>query len=60
MDLRCPMERSEQVFIVLKRAGVPVEFVRYPDESHNHAAGGQPKHRVDRLERILAWLGRYL
>lgn len=54
------MEQSEQVFIVLKRAGVPVEFVRYPDESHNHAAGGQPKHRVDRLERILAWLGRYL
>jgi len=60
MDLRCPMEQSEQVFIVLKRAGVPVEFVRYPDESHNHAVGGQPKHRIDRLERILAWLGRYL
>jgi dipeptidyl aminopeptidase/acylaminoacyl peptidase len=39
---------------------LPVEFVRYPDESHNHAVGGQPKHRVDRLERILAWLKRYL
>jgi dipeptidyl aminopeptidase/acylaminoacyl peptidase len=60
MDLRCPMEQSEQAFIVLKRAGVPIEFVRYPDESHNHAVGGQPKHRVDRLERILAWLDRYL
>lgn len=60
MDLRCPMEQSEQAFIVLKRAGVPVEFVRYPDESHNHAVGGQPKHRTDRLGRILAFLGAYL
>lgn len=60
MDLRCPMEQSEQVFIILKRKGVPVEFVRYPDESHNHAVGGQPKHRTDRLERIVAWLQRYV
>jgi dipeptidyl aminopeptidase/acylaminoacyl peptidase len=60
MDLRCPMEQSEQAFIVLKRAGVPVEFVRYPDESHNHAVGGQPKHRSDRLTRILAWLKEYV
>ena len=54
------MEQSEQLFIALKRAEVPTEFVRYPDESHNHAVGGQPKHRIDRLERILAWLDRYL
>lgn len=59
-DLRCPMEQSEQVFIVLKRAGAPVEFVRYPDESHNHAVAGQPRHRTDRLERIVAWLERYV
>ncbi|HET8627274.1 MAG TPA: S9 family peptidase [Thermomicrobiales bacterium] len=58
-DLRCPIEQSEQVFITLKRNGVPAELVRYPDESHNHAVAGQPKHRVDRLERMLAWLGRY-
>jgi dipeptidyl aminopeptidase/acylaminoacyl peptidase len=60
MDLRCPMEQSEQAFITLKRAGVPVEFVRYPDESHNHAVGGQPRHRSDRLTRILAWLEQYV
>ncbi len=60
MDLRCPMEQSEQVFVTLKRKGVPVEFLRYPDESHNHAVGGQPRHRVDRLERILAWLHRHV
>jgi dipeptidyl aminopeptidase/acylaminoacyl peptidase len=60
MDLRCPMEQSEQLFITLKRTGVPVEFVRYPDESHNHAVGGQPTHRIDRLERVLAWLDTYL
>ncbi len=59
-DLRCPMEQSEQVFVTLKRRGVPVEFLRYPDESHNHAVGGQPRHRTDRLERILAWLHRYV
>ncbi|MFN8539120.1 MAG: S9 family peptidase [Thermomicrobiales bacterium] len=60
MDLRCPMEQSEQAFIVLKRAGVPVDFVRYPDESHNHAVGGQPRHRTDRLTRILAFLNERL
>ena len=54
------MEQSEQVFVVLKRNGVRVELVRYPDESHNHAVGGQPRHRTDRLERILAWLHRYV
>jgi len=41
MDLRCPMEPSEQFFITLKRAEVPVEFVRHPGESHTRSAASR-------------------
>ena len=61
MDLRCPMEQAEQFYIALKKLGkVPVEFIRYPNESHGLSRGGQPKHRKERLEHILRWFGEYL
>jgi dipeptidyl aminopeptidase/acylaminoacyl peptidase len=59
-DYRCPMEQAEQWFIALKRLGRTVEFVRFPDESHGLSRNGGPKHRVERLERTLAWFERYL
>ena len=59
-DYRCPIEQAEQLFTALKRRGKTVEFDRYPDESHNMSRGGQPKHRVERLERIAAWFDHYL
>jgi dipeptidyl aminopeptidase/acylaminoacyl peptidase len=61
MDLRCPMEQAEQFYIALKKIGkAPVEFVRYPNESHGMSRGGQPKHRKERLEHIVRWFGKYL
>jgi dipeptidyl aminopeptidase/acylaminoacyl peptidase len=59
-DFRCPMEQAEQWFIALKQLGVPAEFVRFPDESHGLSRNGKPKHRVERLERTLAWFETYL
>ena len=59
-DFRCPMEQAEQWFIALKKLGVPVEFVRFPDESHGLGRNGKPKHRVERLERTLGWFDKYL
>ncbi len=59
-DYRCAMEQGEQMFMALKARGVPVEFVRYPHESHGMSRGGQPHHRVSRLARHLAWFAKYL
>jgi dipeptidyl aminopeptidase/acylaminoacyl peptidase len=59
-DYRCAMEQAEQMFMALKARDVPVEFVRYPNESHALSRSGQPHHRVERLTRHLAWFAKYL
>ncbi len=59
-DYRCPMEQAEQLFVALKKQGVPTLFVRFPNESHDLSRSGQPRHRVARLEHILAWFRTYL
>jgi len=59
-DYRCAMEQGEQMFMALKARDVPVEFVRYPNESHGMSRGGQPHHRTSRLIRHLAWFAKYL
>ena len=58
-DHRCPIEQAEQLWTALKWKGVPVEFLRYPGEPHGMSRGGRPDRRIDRLERILAWLERW-
>lgn len=59
-DFRCPIEQGEQFYIALKKLHVPTEFVRFPDESHNLSRSGKPKHRQERLERMVAWWKRWL
>jgi len=59
-DDRCPIEQAEQLFAALKARGVPVEFHRYPDESHGMSRGGRPDRRIERLERITGWFDRWL
>lgn len=59
-DYRCPIEQAEQVFVQLKRLGKEVEFVRFPNENHELSRGGQPKHRVERLQYILGWFASHL
>ncbi len=59
-DYRCAMEQGEQMFMALRARDVPVEFVRYPNESHGMSRNGQPHHRTERLDRHLAWFARYL
>jgi dipeptidyl aminopeptidase/acylaminoacyl peptidase len=58
-DHRCPVEQAEQLWAALKTKGVPVEFLRYPGEPHGMSRGGRPDRRIDRMERILAWLERW-
>jgi dipeptidyl aminopeptidase/acylaminoacyl peptidase len=59
-DFRCPIEQAEQFYIALKKLGVPTELVRFPDETHELSRSGKPKHRKERLERIVQWFGKYL
>lgn len=49
--------QAEEMYTALKRRGVETVLVRYPREGHGLR---EPKHRVDSLERTLAWFDRYL
>ncbi|MCL6454342.1 MAG: S9 family peptidase [Alicyclobacillus sp.] len=59
-DYRCPIDQGEQLYIALRLRGVPVEFLRFPDESHGLSRNGQPWHRVVRLEAIQSFLAKEL
>ena len=59
-DHRCPIEQGEQLFVALKKQGVPTLFVRFPNESHDLSRNGQPRHRLERLRHITAWFRQYL
>jgi dipeptidyl aminopeptidase/acylaminoacyl peptidase len=59
-DLRCPIEQGEEWFTALKKTGKTAVLVRFPDENHELSRAGKPKHRIERLEFILAWFDRYL
>ncbi|MHB1482406.1 MAG: S9 family peptidase [Bellilinea sp.] len=60
MDLRCPIEQGEQVFVALKRLGVDTEFVRFPDEFHGLSRTGRTDRRILRLNHIARWFKKYL
>jgi dipeptidyl aminopeptidase/acylaminoacyl peptidase len=49
--------QAEEMYMALRRRGVETVLVRYPREGHGLR---EPKHRVDALERTLAWFDRFL
>jgi dipeptidyl aminopeptidase/acylaminoacyl peptidase len=49
--------QAEEMYMALKRRGVETVLVRYPREGHGLR---EPKHRVDALQRTLAWFDRFL
>ena len=49
--------QAEEMYMALKRRGVDSVLVRYPREGHGLR---EPKHRVDALERTVAWFEKYL
>jgi dipeptidyl aminopeptidase/acylaminoacyl peptidase len=59
-DLRLTIDEAEQWFVALKLHGVPTEFVRFPNETHELSRSGKPKHREERLQHILRWFDKYL
>jgi len=59
-DHRCDQEQGEQVFIALRRLGVPTELLLLPGESHGVSRGGRTDRRIARLEHMLGWFERYV
>lgn len=59
-DLRCPLEQGQQVFVALKKLGVPTKFVIFPDEPHGLSRVGRTDRRVIRLHQISGWFDQYL
>jgi len=49
--------QAEEMYMALKRRGVDSVLVRYPREGHGLR---EAKHRVDALERTLAWFDKYV
>ncbi|MGB5341427.1 MAG: S9 family peptidase [Thermoanaerobaculia bacterium] len=56
-DWNVPIINSEQLFLALKKLGVPTELVVYPGEYHGI---DKPTHLKDLYERYVAWFGEYL
>ncbi|MER3485789.1 MAG: peptidase, partial [Chloroflexota bacterium] len=59
-DDRVPIGQGEELFVALKQAGCPVEFVRYPEGAHAMLRTGYPAHRRDYLERVTGWFSKHL
>ena len=57
LDNDVHITQAEEMYMALKRRGVETVFVRYPREGHSFR---EPKHRVDALERTLAWFDRHV
>lgn len=60
-DMRTPpASGGEQMFRALKYRHIPAVMVRFPGETHELSRSGNPKHRVERLEHIVAWMDKYV
>ena len=57
LDNDVHITQAEEMYMGLKRRGVETVFVRYPREGHSFR---EPKHRIDALERTLAWFDRHV
>jgi len=51
-DWRCPPTQAEQLYVSVKKRGVPAKLVVYPDEHHNI---GDPERAIHRLETLAEW-----
>ena len=55
-DDRVPPGQGQELYLGLKKLGVPTEFVTYPREPHGFR---EPNHQVDKIERELAWFAKW-
>jgi len=56
-DDRVPIPQAQELYIMLKETGVPVEFAIYPRQGHLIM---EPKLQLDMLTRNLNWFNRWV
>ena len=59
-DYRCWLPEGIQMFTALRYHGVECRLVMFREENHELSRSGKPKHRIRRLEEILAWFDKHL
>jgi len=55
-DWRCPPSQAEQLYVSVKKQGVPARLVIYPGEHHNI---GDPQRATHRLDELTSWFERH-
>ncbi|MHA2174665.1 MAG: S9 family peptidase [Candidatus Hodarchaeales archaeon] len=58
-DYRVPIISAEILFWLGKRYGKEIELVRYPRDGHELSRSGEPRHIIDRINRIINWIKKY-
>ena len=56
-DPRVPVSQGREFYLGLRAQGVPADFVVYPRQKH---AFHERAYQLDLLQRIVAWLGRWV
>jgi dipeptidyl aminopeptidase/acylaminoacyl peptidase len=56
-DWNVPLSNSEQMYQALKSLGRETQLIVYPGETHDIS---RPSFQLDRMDRYLAWYGKYL
>ncbi|MHA2499566.1 MAG: S9 family peptidase [Candidatus Hodarchaeales archaeon] len=59
-DFRVPIATAEMLFWAAKRYRKTVKFVRYPRDGHELSRSGEPRHIIDRINRIEKWISHHL
>ena len=58
-DYRVPVSQAEELYLALRSFKKTVELVRWPREGHELSRSGEPRHRVERIRRIVEWFDKY-
>jgi len=56
-DERVPLGQAQELYMGLKKNGVPVELAVYPREPHGLQ---EPRHQLDKMQREYAWFARHV
>jgi dipeptidyl aminopeptidase/acylaminoacyl peptidase len=56
-DLRVPVGQAQELYVGLKKNGVPVQLVFYPREPHGLQ---EPRHQLDKMKRESDWIRRWV
>ena len=56
-DTRVPPSQAQELYMGLRKNGVPVEMVFSPREPHGLQ---EPRHRLDKMRREYAWFSKHV